>query len=364
MDKQQAKTISKKGKVMRKSGLFLIIISFISASGIFTGCTSNTEGKGAENRQMVDVETTTVSNPSEGQIFTYSGVIEESETTPLSFQVMGSVTKVLVKEGDFVKAGQTLAILNNENYKNSYEMSLASQKQAEDAYKRLQPMYKNGNLPEIKLIEVETALQQAKSATAIAKKSIDDCVLKTPVSGVVGKRSIEPGMSVMPGIATINIVKIEKVFAKIPVPENEIANIRKGQKAAIKVSAIGGEEIQGTVEEIGVLADPLAHSYKVKIAISNGNKKLMPGMICNAMIKSDKQLSSLIVPNKAVQIDDNNKNFVYAVEGNKAVKKYVVTGALVRDGISIKEGLAGSEKIIVAGQNRITENSIVNIVNK
>lgn len=349
---------------MKKYGLLLLLSGILMGANVFVGCADDANSQEKLTQTLVNVEVASVCNPTEGQIFTYSGAVEESETTPLSFKVIGNVKQVLVKEGDFVKAGQVLAVLNSDNYKDSYEMSLASLKQAEDAYKRLKPMYKNGNLPEIKLIEVETSLQQAKSATAIAKRNIEDCVLTSPVSGVVGRRSIEPGMSAMPGIAAINVVKIEKVFAKIPIPENEIANIHKGQKAVIKVSAIGGQEIIGTVEEIGVLADPLAHSYKVKIAVANGDKKLMPGMICNAMIKSDIKLNDLIVPNKAVQIDDQNRNFVYAVEGNKAVKKYVVTGALVRDGISIKEGLAGSEKIIIAGQNRITENSIVNIVNK
>ncbi len=353
-----------KGRIMKKNVLYLWVSGILLGASIFMGCADNTNSQDKLSQTLVNVEVASACNPTEGQIFTYSGAIEESETTPLSFQVVGNVKQVLVKEGDYVKTGQVLAILNNENYKSSYEMSFASLKQAEDAYKRLLPMYKNGNLPEIKLIEVETSLQQAKSATAIAKKNIDDCVLKSTTSGVVGKRSIEPGMTALPGIAAINIVKIEKVYAKIPIPENEIANLHKGQKAVVKVSAIGGGEITGIVEEIGVLADPLAHSYKVKIAIVNSGRKLMPGMICNAMIKSDKQLNGLIVPNKAVQIDDNNRNFVYAVEANKAVKKYVVTGALVRDGISIKEGLVGSEKIIVAGQNRITENSIVNIVNK
>lgn len=63
-------------------------------------------------------------------------------------------------------------MLNDETYKNAYDMSLATLKQAEDAYNRLLPMYKNGNLPEIKLVEVETGLQQAKSATLIAKRML------------------------------------------------------------------------------------------------------------------------------------------------------------------------------------------------
>ena len=343
----------------------MIAAGLLSMTAFFTGCGDTTHSQDKiNNNNIVDVEVTQINNPSGNQIFSYSGQIEESESIPLSFQITGTVKQVFVNEGDAVKKGQVLAIVSNDMFKNSYDMSMASLKQAEDAYKRLLPMYKNGNLPEVKLIEVETGLQQAKSAAAIAKKNIDDCTLISPLSGFVGKRSIEPGMNAMPGFTAINIVKIEKVYARIPVPENEIAGIKKGEKAIIKVSAIGGEEIQGTVEEIGVTADPLAHSYKIKVAINNGSHKLKPGMICSAQLHSSKKQDGLAISTKAIQIDDYNKNFVYVVDGNKAVKKYVSLGALIKDGVIINEGLSGNEKVIIAGQNRITENSIVNIVNK
>jgi RND family efflux transporter MFP subunit len=349
---------------MKRKKLIVLYIGLVVTIFVLQGCGNGDKNQDITSQNAVDVEVANVISPSSDQIFSYSGMIEESETIPLSFQVVGNIKKVNVKEGDFVKQGQVLAELNDETYKNSYDMSAATLKQAEDAYKRLQPMYKNGNLPEIKIIEVETSLQQAKSAVAIAKKNIDDCILRAPVSGMVGKRSIEPGMSAMPGFTAINIVKIEKVYARIPVPENEIASVKKGAKAVIRVSAIGNEELQGSVEEIGVLADPLAHSYKIKIALNNPRNLLKPGMICSAALKSGKLSGVIAAPTKAVQIDDKGKNFVYTIEGNKAVKKYIITGELIRDAITVKEGLTGGEKIVIAGQNRITENSIVNILNK
>jgi RND family efflux transporter MFP subunit len=225
-------------------------------------------------------------------------------------------------------------------------------------------MYKNGSLPEIKFVEIETSVQQTKSATAIAKKNLDDCNLYLPVDGYVGKRSMDPGMNAIPSVATINIVKIEKVFAKVPIPENEIASIKKGEKASIKVSAIGLNEIFGTVEEIGVMADPLSHSYKIKISINNKDKKLKPGMVCNVIINDDKDKHGLIIPNQSVLIDNDRKNFVYVVEGNTAKRKYIQTGDLVNNGIMVISGLNENDNVVTAGMQKLVDNSNVQIINR
>jgi RND family efflux transporter MFP subunit len=341
----------------------LIPLLFVSAGYFFHGCSDKSENF---NNGIIEVETAQVKQIDGSEVLSYSGTIEESESIPLSFSVVGSVAKVLVSEGDFVKKGQLLAVLNDETYKNAYDMSLATLKQAEDAYNRLLPMYKNGNLPEIKLVEVETGLQQAKSASLIAKKNVDDCKLYSPVDGIVGKRSIEPGMSAVPNLTSITIVKIEKVFAKVPVSESEISSIKKGDKAKIKIAALNNSEFIGAVEEIGVMADPIAHTYKVKIGIENKTHQIKPGMICNVALYKNKsnKAEGLFVPNRAVLVDEQGRNFVYVVNNNKAVRKYVKTGKLLSNGIEITEGLNDGEQIVVAGQQKLVDNSSVHIVNR
>lgn len=337
---------------------FIVLITYL-----FQSCSNNNSEKSLKET-VVEVEARQVKYVNENEVLSYSGTIEESESVPLTFPVIGSVARVLVSEGDYVKKGQLLAVLNDETYKNTYEMSLASLKQAEDAYNRLLPMYKNGNLPEIKLVEVETNVQQAKSAVAIAKKNLDDCKLYSPVDGIVGKRNIDPGMSAMPNVTSIDIVKIGKVFAKVPVSESEISSIKIRDHAKIKIGALNNAEYSGTVEEIGVMADPIAHTYKIKIGIENKNWQIKPGMICNVTILKTNSVKGLFAPSRAVLIDAQGRNFVYAVADNKAVRKYVKTGKLLLNGIEITEGLNDGDIIVVAGQQKLSNNSLVRIVNR
>ncbi len=347
---------------MKSNKLLMILLT--TCVGFFLHACSNNEDEKSFNNPTVNVGVEQVKNLDGSETFSYSGTIEESESIPLSFSTIGSVARVLVSEGDFVKKGQLLAELNDETFKNAYEMSAATLKQAEDAYKRLQPMYKNGNIPEIKFVEVETGLQQAKAAAAISQKNLNDCKLYSPVNGVVGKRSIEPGMSAMPNVTSINIVKIEKVFARVSVSENEIASVEKGSKAKIKIGALNYAEFTGTVEEVGVLADPISHSYKIKIGIANSNSQIKPGMICSAVLEQQNNSNGVYVSGKAVLVDEHGKNFVYITNQNKASKKYVKTGRLLKNGIEIIEGLNPGDKVVVEGSHKLVDGSIINIVNR
>lgn len=344
---------------MNKSKI-LIAFSTIVITVLFIRCSESSRDE--LKNTPINVETKFVSNINIDERFSYSGTIEESESTPVCFSNTGTVSRVYVSEGDYVKKRQLLAELNDETYKNTYEMTLATLQQAEDAYNRLKPMYENGNLPEIKYVEVETSLQRAKSAEEIAKKTLDDCKLYSPVDGVIGKRSVDPGMIAMPNITSINIVKIEKVFARVPVSETEIALIKKGDKAVITIAALNNAKFSGIVEEIGVIADPLAHTYKIKIGIPNKDLLIKPGMICSVTIEKSKQNKGLFIPSQAVLVDEQGKNFVFVVNQNRAIRKYVITGKLLKDGVDINEGLKAGQQIVIAGQQKLVDSSLVRVV--
>lgn len=322
-------------------------------------------GQVNETESPIRVEVLTAEPPSGSKAFAYCGTFEPFETTPLSFSVTGTVMRVLVSEGDRVEKGQLLAVLDTTTMENAYEMARAALDRAEDAYNRLKPMYDSGSLPEIKLVEVETSLQQAKAAAAIARKNLEDCSLYATVDGFVGSRSIDPGMNVLPGITAIKIVNIDKVYAKVAVSEKDIPRIKRGQMATVTVGALGDRPFEGPVEEVGVLANPVARTYNIKIAIANDGNAIKPGMICESRIPMSETLTGVVVPNRAVQVDENGVNYVYIAtdNGTRVERKNVKTGRLMTDGIEITSGLHAGEKVVVAGQQKLVDNASVQIVN-
>ena len=340
----------------------LLVFSLIGVVFSMWSC-SGTSGN--ENNVAIKVQVEKAKPADANQELAYSGTIEESETIPLSFSSVGTVSKVFVSEGAMVKKGQLLTTLDNSTYQNTYAMMQATQQQAKDAYNRLTPMHKNGNLPDVKYVEVETGVQKANAATAIAKKSLDDCKLYATTDGYIGRRSIEPGMTAMPNLTSITIVKIDKVFARVAVAEDEISLMQKGQKANITIGALGSAHYTGVVEQIGVVAEPIAHTYKIKIGIENNNHAIKPGMICTATIESPSMSHGVVVPSRAVMVDETGRNFVYVVSPQqKAIRRFVVTGNLVNSGIEVVEGLQVNEAIVVTGQHKLVDNASIQIVNE
>jgi RND family efflux transporter MFP subunit len=208
-------------------------------------------------------------------------------------------------------------------------------------------------------VEVETGLQQAKAAAALAKKNLDDCKLYAIVDGIVGRRSIEPGMGVGSALSAITLVRIDTVYARISVSEGEIAAIKRGMVSRVTVAALGNTPCNGVMEQIGVMADPLMHTYKVKVAIANKDHALLPGMLCNVAIADPQSHTGVVVPTGCVMVDDGGKHYVFVADTAKniAQRREIVPGSFVKTGLEISAGLHAGEWIVVSGQQKLSDQS-------
>ncbi|MDD4917597.1 MAG: efflux RND transporter periplasmic adaptor subunit [candidate division Zixibacteria bacterium] len=344
-----------------KVGPYITSLALAGGLCLTSGCSAKKELADPPVRVYVETAKRTIDEAS----FKYSGTIEASETTPLSFPVTGTVARVLVSEGDLVKKGQLLVELNDATLRSAFDMAQASLQRAQDAYQRLKPMHDKGSLPEIKFVEVETGLQQAKAAAAIAKKNLDDAKLYAPTPGYVGARSVDPGMNVVPGLTAIELLNIDNLYARVAISEKEIAHITKGQPAVAMVGALGDRTVQGVIHEIGVQADPIAHTYKIKALLPNPNHDIKPGMICDLTISSRDTAATVVVANQAVRVDERGRTFVFSVDDSrrKATRLFVQSGRLLNDGIEILGGLREGQLVVIAGQQKLVDGSAVEIVN-
>ena len=325
---------------------------------VFVGCSGE---KGTEKQEkVIPVKVMEIAASQTASARNYIGTVEESVAVSLAFSSIGTIEQVFVSEGQRVQKGQLLATLNTATAEDSYQMMLAKLQQAQDAYDRLSKLHKKGRIPDIQFVEVETGLQQAKSMTSVAKKNLDDCRLFAPRDGVIASRSVETGSSVMPGLAAFKLVSVNKVNVKIPVPESEIGQIEKGQKARIEVPALNDSVFIGEVDMKGVAANAISHTYDVKISVDNPLMKLMPGMVCKVMVQIPELMGEAVnakitVPNRAIQISADGKQFVWLADGNIAKRRFVKTDGMNDDGIVVADGLSTGDKLIVEGFQKVSE---------
>ena len=223
----------------------------------------------------------------------------------------------------------------------------------------MKELYDKGSLPEIKWVEVQSKLQQAKSMEEVARKNLDDCKLYAPFSGIISEKMAEVGQNIMPGLPVVKLVTANLLKVKIAVPETEIAAIATGQKATITVSALNGRIFAGTVTEKGIVANPLSRSYDVKIRVDDADKELMPGMVVEAVLSGTGMGTLHIIPAHIVQLDEQNHSFVWVNAGGKASKRIIQCGGFTSEGVVVLSGLEESEEIIVEGQQKVCENTSV-----
>ena len=313
--------------------------------------------------EAVNVKEMTVgenSSPVMDGNYGYSGTVEEVSGSSLSFTTGGTIMQLKVKVGDRVSKGQLIASVDPTQVKNSYEMAHATKMQTEDAYKRMKQLHDKGSLPEIKWVEAQSQLQQAVSAESIAKKSLADCNLYAPFSGVISEKYAEVGQNAAPGMPVVKLVTTKALNVKISVPESEMANIHVRQRARIQVQALDSKQYEGYVIEKGVIADPISRSYCVKIRVEGTDNDLLPGMVSQvSLAKIDASLSSnggatILIPASLVQIADDNSRFVWIDEGGKAVRRSIILAEYRSNGVVVTSGLKSGDKVIVEGQQKVS----------
>ena len=172
----------------------LIRLAIIASLGILMANCSDKKS-GETTNEKVAVKSMTVEKGPIAPSDSYIGNVVESQSSTLSFEVPGNIKEVLVKEGQKVAKGQLLAILNKGNIANNYWIAASTLKQAQDNYNRTAMLYQNKSIPQIQYVDAKTQLSKAKYAEQAAKKDLNDCYLYAPFSGIIGERSIEPGMN-------------------------------------------------------------------------------------------------------------------------------------------------------------------------
>lgn len=323
----------------------------VSASLALAGCQVKEEKTGGPSPVRVKVMKVALSELKTSGRF--SGTVEEAAGTPLSFSVMGTVNAVSFRLGDRVEKGQLLASLDATSVRSSYDAAKAALVQAEDAYRRMKELHGKGSLPEIKWVEVQSKLQQARSMEEMARKNLKDCKLYAPFSGVIADKSVEVGQNVIPGMAVGKLLGVSRLKVKISMPESEIASVSLRQKAEIVVPALGSRRFSGMVSEKGVMADPFSRSYEVKIDVADAGGDLMPGMVTEVRLAGADGGTAVIVPARIVQLDEKNRSFVWIDNNGVAEKRVISCGGFSGDGVVVASGLKADDRIIIEGQQKV-----------
>lgn len=330
---------------------------------LLTSCSDKKDRKN-EPRTPVRVETITVKGHGLDNSTSFSGTIEEAENSKISFSTAGTIVTFNVHEGDMVRKGQVIGTLDASSLRSAYDMANATLAQAQDAYNRMKILHDANSLPEIKWVDVQQKLIQAQSAVDIARNALDDAVLKAPVSGRVAEKYADVGQVVAPGIPVVKLIQIGDVKAVISVGQNDMQKFNQGDKAIITMKDNPEITYEGILTDKGLSANPLSRTFEVKYRISNKDAELLPGMICNVEVPGVELSNVIILPKSSVLLSEDNNNFVWLDSMGVARKRIVKVSSLNEGGLEITSGLSDGDKVIVKGQQKVSNGTKVESINE
>ena len=342
--------------------MYMKTIKTILTMTVLVALSSCSEKKQADQEQTVRVKVQQIQAEAVNGEQGFSGTIEEASGASLSFASTGTIKRIYVSAGQTVGAGQLIAELDPTTMQNAYTISKTALEQAQDTYNRMKELHDSGSLPEMQWISIENQLKSAVASEAMAKKSLADTKLYAPFSGFIASKDAEIGQNAIPGMSIVKLVSIGSVKVKISVPEDDIQRISKGSSMKIIVPALGNRQFEGRVSERGVSADPRSRTYEVKATINNHDGQLLPGMICQAFTNYMQGATGVFVPANLVQLDSDNKTFVWVVNGGKALKREIFISGETAQGAQVSGGLSDGDQLIVAGQQKVSNGMKVEIV--
>jgi multidrug efflux pump subunit AcrA (membrane-fusion protein) len=392
------------------------ILAVCAVAGVLAGCSPRQQTTAVPARTPIEVaQPRQFDVPS---VVAVSGsVVSPENPSNVAFLVSGKVIRVGPREGDYVRKGQVLAVIDATDYSLGVDAAaggvaaaravlqkaeaparpevLAQAKiafeRAQDEYRRMQQLYESKSLApndyekfraayEASRQQYDQALagaqkedrrqaravyEQAVANEQLARKRLSDATLRAPTEGYVAARLVEVGDMAAAGHPVFQLVQLDPVEINVGVPETDIHLVRAGQKTTVRIPALPDDTFGGSVRVINVAADPSTRTYMVRISLPNRRRLLRIGMIAEVQIQSDRSNRVMSLPGNAIVRDPQGATnvFVYFPDQGRVYARRVETGTVYGTEVQIKSGLSGSEQVVVAGQDKLREGSPVSVAN-
>ena len=278
----------------------------------------------------------------------------------------GQVLNVQVSLGDYVKAGQTLAVIKSADIASVYADLESAQADLSIAKKQMENqerLFKNGIGSEREFSEAKENFQKTQSAVGKIKQQIaingggkttenGTFTVSAPRSGYVVGRNINPGNFIRPdnGSELFTIGDIQDVWIWANVYESDIARIHKGASADISTLAFPDKVFHGKVDVLSSVLDPLTKVMKVKVVIENTQGLLKPLMFANIRIEDQSGQNRVSIPTSGIVSEDGH-NYVITYQNKCALAiREISVQKILHDRAYLNSGLEAGEKIIVGNQ--------------
>lgn len=309
----------------------------------------------------------------------YTGLIEAWNKMNITPDVGGKIAKIYVEEGDRVQKDQLLAELDTrairlqlEQAKAGFAVAEASYKDAQRNMERMERLKSENAVSEQQYEQIrlafdaaEAQLQQARAAFNLADHNLSVSIMKAPFAGIVASKNAEEGDVInplmggfSPSSGVLTLMDFSRVKIEIEVSSRDIARIKKGMIALLRVDAYPDRVFRGQVYVVNLTADPMTRKFGVQITADNPDLLLRPNTFGEVTLEITTHEDALVIPQIAVL---ENKYVFVSQDDHTVVRKEISLGLQNTDMVEVISGIEEGDLVVVEGNYGLEDKSRIEI---
>ena len=291
-----------------------------------------------------------------------TGRVEAVNNQFISPQTGGAITRVFVKEGDYVNKGQIIATIDNSILRNSIQEVLIQLETAKTIYERQKNLWDQKIGTEIQLIQAKTSVESLERRITTLKSQDAMNNVISPIAGYVDEVRLKAGEMASPGLGILRIVNYSNLKVTANVPDTYAGTISKGDAVEISFPDLQ-KTIKAPLSFVSQSVNAVSRTFVVESHIPSFDKQLKPNLTAKMMINDISRGSSIVIPENYIQNTELGKLVFVAVEEGKnkvARTREVKTGLSYNGNVEITSGLQAGDRIITEGYQEVVDGQLIN----
>ena len=333
-------------------------IIYVAAAVMAVSC-GNNNSKTAEQPQAAEVRLPNVtimaaSYKDVPQSDVYTANVEAYAKNNIAPQSPSRIQKIYVEVGDFVRAGQIVAKMDEVSL-NQSKLSMANDSLE---YSRIKKLYEQGGVSKSDFDAMELKYNVTRSQY---QNLLENTILRSPVSGVITARNYDQGD--MYGGSPIYVVEqITPVKLYVGISEMDYTKVKKNDTVTLTADALPGKTFTGRIARIYPTIDAATHTFTAEVNVANSDRLLRPGMYARVTVNFGSNHSIVVPDDCVVKQQGSGVRSVFVLQADNTVKEIVVTlGRHFGTEYEILSGISEGDNVVVKGQASLKNGSKVNV---
>ena len=284
-------------------------------------------------------------------------------------EFQGTLEKIFVYEGQYVKKGKLLAEINDSGLNEQLEQLTIQANFAKENFERTERLWNNNIGSEIQFLKSKTDFESSQKMVEQMKDRLAKTKIYAPFDGEVDEIISNQGSNLIPGVSQIlRLVNLDKIYAEASVSEKYISFIEEGTEAIVQIPLLG-KEIKSQIIQTGNFINPSNRTFRVEVPVENIDKKIKQNLDAKIKINIYSKEDAVVIPLRIVREDASGENFVYVMTQDVKEGVYITSKTFISLGnknntdVEVTEGLKIGDILVLEGASIVEDSQRVKLIN-